>query len=271
MNIRPKSALNSTPSSITRQPTVKPVVGSKKIDMGAAANFGKMSPTVAGIHSPTHRDTPTSGEDDLIGNNGNDVGVVASIDTNNVIGVQQKVIGGKNSNNLLDDIFKTCPAANDKTLTSAAITSDDMDDFNPRAIESKQSQEFGDFTSAFDSGALPELPLTNIAAASTDEFADFSAFQGSSATNALSGLDNSSLTTATPANDSFDLFSGTSGTSAETAAIGALTTTDLLAGLGDLSIHQSMPMGKFIFFYIIYTVSKHHFCKGESIFPSCSI
>lgn len=242
MNIRPKSALNSTPSSITRQPTAKPVVGSKKIDMGAAANFGKMSPTAAGIHSPTHRDTPISGGDDLIGSNGNNEGSIASIDNNNLMGAQQKSVGGSNNNNLLDDIFKTCPAPNDKTLTSAAITSDDLDDFDPRAIESKQSQEFGDFTSAFDSGALPELPSTNIAAASTDEFADFSAFQGSSGANTLSGLDNSLLTTATPANDSFDLFSGTSATIAETVAPGASTTTDLLAGLGDLSIHQSMPM-----------------------------
>ncbi|XP_011186009.2 telomere length regulation protein TEL2 homolog isoform X1 [Zeugodacus cucurbitae] len=242
MNIRPKSALNSTPSSITRQPTAKPVVGSKKIDMGAAANFGKMSPTAAGIHSPTHRDTPISGGDDLIGSNGNNEGSIASIDNNNLMGAQQKSGGGSNNNNLLDDIFKTCPAPNDKTLTSAAITSDDLDDFDPRAIESKQSQEFGDFTSAFDSGALPELPSTNIAAASTDEFADFSAFQGSSGANTLSGLDNSLLTTATPANDSFDLFSGTSATIAETVAPGASTTTDLLAGLGDLSIHQSMPM-----------------------------
>ncbi|XP_014088149.3 clathrin interactor 1 isoform X3 [Bactrocera oleae] len=241
MNIRQKSALNNTPSSNTRQPTAKPVVGSKKIDMGAAANFGKMSPNAAGIHSPTHRDTPISGGDDLIGSNGNDGGDVGSIDNNNLIGVQQNIIGGNNNNNLLDDIFKTCPAPNDKTLTSAAITSDDLDDFNPRAIESKQAQEFGDFTSAFDSGSLPELPTTNIAGAS-DEFADFSAFQGSLASNTLRALDNSLLTTATPANDSFDLFSGTSATSAESATTGASTTTDLLAGLGDLSIHQSMPM-----------------------------
>ncbi|XP_050317717.1 uncharacterized protein LOC126751470 isoform X1 [Bactrocera neohumeralis] len=241
MNIRPKSALNNTPSSNARQPAAKPVVGSKKIDMGAAANFGKMSPSAAGIHSPTHRDTPISGGDDLIGSNGNEEGGVGSIDNNNILGVQQKVISGNNNNNLLDDIFKTCPAPNDKTLTSAAITTDDLDDFNPRAIESKQSQEFGDFTSAFDSGALPELPTTNIVGVS-DEFADFSSFQGSSASNTHRVLDNSSLTTATPANDSFDLFSGTSATSAESATTGASTTTDLLAGLGDLSIHQSMPM-----------------------------
>lgn len=241
MNIRPKSALNNTPSSNVRQPAAKPVVGSKKIDMGAAANFGKMSPSAAGIHSPTHRDTPISGGDDLIGSNGNEGGGVGSIDNNNLLGVQQKVISSNNNNNLLDDIFKTCPAPNDKTLTSAAITSDDLDDFNPRAIESKQSQEFGDFTSAFDSGALPELPTTNTVGAS-DEFADFSSFQGSSASSTHRVLDNSLLTAATPANESFDLFSGTSATSAESATTGASTTTDLLAGLGDLSIHQSMPM-----------------------------
>ncbi|XP_054747386.1 clathrin interactor 1 isoform X2 [Anastrepha obliqua] len=224
MNIRPKSASSSTASSITKQTAAKPPVGSKKIDMGAAANFGKMSPSAAGIHSPTHRDTPIGGGDDLIGGSG--VGSGASVLNNNLSSVQQQSNSNNNNNTLIDDIFKTCAAPNDKTLTSAALAADDFDDFNPRAIEAKQSQEFGDFSSAFGSGAVPEPPSANIAAASTDEFADFSAFQGSATSNSLSGIDNNLLTTAAPTNESFDLFRA----------------TDLLAGLGDLSIHQSMPM-----------------------------
>uniref|UniRef100_W8BJ08 Clathrin interactor 1 n=1 Tax=Ceratitis capitata TaxID=7213 RepID=W8BJ08_CERCA len=240
MNIRPKSATNSSTSSITRQPAAKPPMGSKRIDMGAAANFGKMSPSAAGIHSPTHRDTPVGGGDDLIGGNSSVGGnSTASLANNNLIGEQPQSNISNTNNNLIDDIFKTCAAPNDKTLTSAAVTADDLDDFNPRAIESKHSQEFGDFTSAFGSSALPELPSANIAAAATDEFADFSAFQGSTTSNTLSGLDNKLLTTATPANESFDLFSSSS-TAAPTAS--AASGTDLLAGLGDLSIHQSMPM-----------------------------
>ncbi|CAD6994506.1 unnamed protein product [Ceratitis capitata] len=242
MNIRPKSATNSSTSSITRQPAAKPPMGSKRIDMGAAANFGKMSPSAAGIHSPTHRDTPVGGGDDLIGGNSSVGGnSTASLANNNLIGEQPQSNISNTNNNLIDDIFKTCAAPNDKTLTSAAVTADDLDDFNPRAIESKHSQEFGDFTSAFGSSALPELPSANIAAAATDEFADFSAFQGSTTSNTLSGLDNKLLTTATPANESFDLFSSSS-TAAPTAS--AASGTDLLAGLGDLSIHQSMPMAE---------------------------
>ncbi|XP_017472574.1 PREDICTED: uncharacterized protein LOC108363658 isoform X1 [Rhagoletis zephyria] len=246
MNLRPKSATSSTTSSITRQPAAKPAVGAKKIDMGAAANFGKMSPSAAGIHSPTHRDTPIGNGDDLIGgSSGGGVGSGASSINNNLTNVQQHSNSSNNNNNsLIDDIFKTCAVPNDKTLTSAAVTPDDLDDFNPRAIESKQSQEFGDFTSAFGSAAVPELPSANIASASTDEFADFSAFQGSTTSNISSGVDNNLLTTATPANESFDLFSGSTTTVSTTAASGASTATDLLAGLGDLSIHQSMPMAE---------------------------
>ncbi|XP_067618031.1 telomere length regulation protein TEL2 homolog [Eurosta solidaginis] len=257
MNIRPKSATTNptvVPNIAARQQqTSKPSVGTKKIDMGAAAHFGKMSPSAAGIHSPTHRDTPVGGGgEDLIGSNincGNGCGVTeANINNNLAADVKLKSSSNNNNNNLIDDLFKTCAVPNDKTLTSAAVTADDLDDFNPRA-ETKQSQEFVDFTSAFGgsgsgNGVVPELPSANIgAAASNDEFADFSAFQGSAtAHTSLSGLDNNLLTTATPANESFDLFN--SATASLPTTTGASTATDLLAGLGDLSIHQSMPMAE---------------------------
>ncbi|KAL7730524.1 hypothetical protein ACLKA6_000525 [Drosophila palustris] len=134
------------------------------------------------------------------------------------------------------------PTHREKTLNSAALAADDDDDFNPRAGDAPPApsvQEFGDFSSAFGSESAA-APSTGILPppASNDEFADFAAFQGHSTTAPLQ-LDNQLLTTATPANDAFDIFNST--TAAGTGT-GASTATDLLAGLGDLSIHQSMPM-----------------------------
>ncbi|XP_034485020.1 uncharacterized protein LOC117789923 isoform X1 [Drosophila innubila] len=243
MNIRTKavgSPVSKQPtSSLTASSSVsgsKTASTQKKINLGAAANFGK-TPNAAGIHSPTHRDTPTNNQVDLMGDN--------SINNNK-----------SNNNDLLDDLFKTCSpspppqreqrqAHGEKTLNSAAIIADDDDDFNPRAGDAPPPpapavvQEFGDFAAAF--GGEPStgiIPAPN----SNDEFADFAAFQGSSSTTAATGqLDNQLLTTATPANDAFDLFNSTT-TTTTTGASGASTATDLLAGLGDLSIHQSMPM-----------------------------
>ncbi|KAM8702960.1 hypothetical protein ACLKA7_005323 [Drosophila subpalustris] len=237
MNIRTKavgSPVSKQPTSSSSAATAatataaSSVSGSKqksKINLGAAANFGKTA-NAAGIHSPTHRDTPTN-------NNNNN-----------------------NSNNdLLDDLFKTCSPSpplqqrqppGEKTLNSAALAADDDDDFNPRAGDAPPPpavQEFGDFSSAFGSESAA-APSTGILPAPNDEFADFAAFQGHSTTAPLQ-LDNQLLTTATPANDAFDIFNSTTatGTTAGTATgTSASTATDLLAGLGDLSIHQSMPM-----------------------------
>uniref|UniRef100_A0A1B0A7V3 ENTH domain-containing protein n=1 Tax=Glossina pallidipes TaxID=7398 RepID=A0A1B0A7V3_GLOPL len=239
MNIRPKSANASLGSGTsTKQPHPKIPVGSKKIDMGAAANFGKIpatTTTTAGIHSPTHRDTPTGTEsNDLIG--------YTTINNNNT---QQS---NSSNNNTVSELFKTCapPARTEATLNSAAVIDDDLDDFNPRAAESAQT-EFGDFAAAFGAAKSPttEPPSSGLSgsnASTTDDFADFSAFQSNSSsaadtqpnTGIVGGLDGNLLTTTTPANDAFDLFNSTNATST--------ATTDLLAGLGDLSIHQSMPM-----------------------------
>ncbi|KAH8326205.1 hypothetical protein KR067_003345, partial [Drosophila pandora] len=226
MNIRSKTVS----SPVSKQPapaTSKQPPSQKKIDLGAAANFGKPAPGgAAGIHSPTHRDTPTSV--DLMG-----AGSPASASKANNNNTQS------NSNDLLDDLFKTCSPTpqnqSEKTLNPGAVTDDD-DDFNPRGGDAGQ-QDFGDFASAF-GGSATEPPSTGLVPASNDEFADFTAFQGSATTS--TGLDANLLTTATPANDSFDLFN--SAPAAGTTSPGATTATDLLAGLGDLSIHQSMPM-----------------------------
>uniref|UniRef100_A0A1A9WNM1 ENTH domain-containing protein n=1 Tax=Glossina brevipalpis TaxID=37001 RepID=A0A1A9WNM1_9MUSC len=250
MSIRPKSANASIGGSgtVTKQPHPKIPVGSKKIDMGAAANFGKTpATTTAGIHSPTHRDTPTAESNDLIGytviNNNNNNTQQSNSNSNN---------NNNNNNNTVSELFKTCAPSvrSETTLNSAAVIEDDLDDFNPRAAESAQT-EFGDFAAAFgaaNSATTNEPPSAGLSgsnANTTDDFADFSAFQSNSSsaagahqsnTGIIGGLDGNLLTTTTPANDAFDLFNSTNATST--------TATDLLAGLGDLSIHQSMPMAK---------------------------
>uniref|UniRef100_A0A1I8N0I9 ENTH domain-containing protein n=1 Tax=Musca domestica TaxID=7370 RepID=A0A1I8N0I9_MUSDO len=251
MNIRPaKSSSSNAPTTVgpvTKQPqnkTTPAVGGAKKIDMGAAANFGK----TAGIHSPTHRDTPAeSNNDDLIGyspiNNNISLGI-SDLESNSTITA---------NNNNLSNLFPTCSPKSEKTLNCAAVIGDDLDDFNPRAAEQQQHSEFGDFASAF-GGNGAEPPSTALATAASssiggnDDFADFSAFQGSTTTATTNtipgGLEGNLLTTATPANDAFDLFNATTtANSNHTTSMSAATTaTDLLAGLGDLSIHQSMPM-----------------------------
>ncbi|XP_017035759.1 telomere length regulation protein TEL2 homolog isoform X1 [Drosophila kikkawai] len=225
MNIRSKAVSSPVSKQPTSSAATKPAASQKKIDLGAAASFGKPAPGgAAGIHSPTHRDTPTSV--DLMG--------ASSPATSKANNNTQS-----NSNDLLDDLFKTCSPSptQEKNLNSAAVIVDDDDDFNPRAGDGGQ-QEFGDFASAFggsSAGPASEPPSTGLIPATNDEFADFAAFQGS--TTSTSALDGTMLQTATPANDSFDLFNA-----APTTTASATTATDLLAGLGDLSIHQSMPM-----------------------------
>ncbi|KAH8409713.1 hypothetical protein KR222_002438, partial [Zaprionus bogoriensis] len=228
MNIRPKTVS----SPVSKQPSSG--VAQKKINLGAAANFGK-APSGVGIHSPTHRDTPNTNSVDLMGgssiNNNNNSS--SSSGSNNIGNSRNKSNNtASNNNDLLDDIFKTCGPTPEKTLNSAAVIVDDDDDFNPRAGDAASTQEFGDFAAAF-GGSSVSPPSTGLATAGNDEFADFAAFQSSSS----SGLDGQLLATATPANDAFDLFNSPA---APVAA--APTATDLLAGLGDLSIHQSMPM-----------------------------
>lgn len=230
MNIRSKTVS----SPVSKQPTA---ATQKKINLGAAANFGK-TPNAAGIHSPTHRDTPstTNNTVDLMG---------GASPTNNNNSKNKSNNTSSNNNDLLDDIFKTCAPTPEKTLNSAAVIVDDDDDFNPRAGDSAPAtQEFGDFAAAFGVGHAggPSPPSTGILPAATtadnDEFADFAAFESSSSTALADQL----VAMPTPASDSFDLFNSP----ATPAATAAPTATDLLAGLGDLSIHQSMPMGKHV-------------------------
>ncbi|XP_069362920.1 telomere length regulation protein TEL2 homolog isoform X1 [Maniola hyperantus] len=119
----------------------KPATPIKKIDLGAAASYGKVAPS-----------TPTSTP-------------VTAPPTNK-------------SQELLDDLFKTCPAPSPtpsagNTNTSGNTTGGALleDDFDPRAGEPKPEPEFGDFTNAF--GAPQEAPVGS--------FADFSAFDNNNA------------------------------------------------------------------------------------------
>ena len=109
----------------------------KKIDMGAALNYGKASDL--GINSPTHRNTHNA---DLFGDEP----------------VASKASASKNSNDIIEDIF------------SSAASSDPIDDFDPRSGE--VTADFGDFNSAFGSNAAPTKAPA--AAPVVSEFADFS-------------------------------------------------------------------------------------------------
>lgn len=136
--------------SISVKTSVKPLSAAtsatraaKKIDMGAALNYGKASDL--GINSPTHRNTHN---ENLFG----DEPVVF------------KASASKGNNDIIEDIF------------SSAASSDPIDDFNPRAGE-PAAPDFGDFTSAFGSTAAP-VTVAPVAS----EFADFSsAFTAQSA------------------------------------------------------------------------------------------
>lgn len=130
--------------------------------MGAALNFGRSE---LGINSPTHRNTHA--EEDLFGTA--DVLASSSAPTTAAAG----------QNDLLDDIFKTCSPTGDPAVPGAQIDDDDF--FNPR---DEESQEFGNFASAFgtESGAVTALPsqsavvpvAATVPPAKRDEFADFS-------------------------------------------------------------------------------------------------
>ncbi|XP_055677102.1 uncharacterized protein LOC129786246 [Lutzomyia longipalpis] len=128
-----------------QQPAAKP---SKKIDMGAAANFGK-NPEL-GINSPTHKSTH---DEDLFSPNNNTVAAAAK------------------NNDLLEDLFRTCPVAQSKGGSGGDSLTGAEDDFNPRG---EDNQEFGDFASAFGSESA-QPPSAAAAAKKEDEFADFSA------------------------------------------------------------------------------------------------
>uniref|UniRef100_A0A182UBC3 ENTH domain-containing protein n=1 Tax=Anopheles melas TaxID=34690 RepID=A0A182UBC3_9DIPT len=140
LNIKPTGSSATGSSLRSAQKTTK------KIDLGAASGFAKTAATASaasatpvnqfGINSPTHRNTHA---EEIVGT------------------------GGKQQD-IIDDLFKTCPTKSAST-TDALV---DEDDFNPRATE-----DFGDFESAF--GASTGKPVLTTATKG-DDFADFAAF-----------------------------------------------------------------------------------------------
>lgn len=138
-----------------------------------------------------------------------------------------------NSNNdILEDLFNTSP---DKKST--------VDDFNPRAEE---SQEFGDFTSAFASGLPTQKP--------TSEFADFgTAFVSSNINNEISVKDPlfdfpSTINSQYESISNLDLF----GNNSMSQSMSSSNHSDLLTDFGN--INSSINSGKlqFQYFHIFY-------------------
>ncbi|KAM3957259.1 LOW QUALITY PROTEIN: clathrin interactor lqfR [Aphomia sociella] len=164
----PDTAGRTLNISLKAAPAKKPSTPVKKIDLGAAASYGKSAPTPAptpvGARPPgPHRTTQ--------------------------------------SQELLDDLFKTCSAPTGSLVLE--------DDFDPRAEEPKlqvpkDSAEFGEFSAAF-----PAPP-----AVAGDEFADFSSAFTASApsvapTSPASNLDLlSELSTPMPAFSPMDALTG---------------------------------------------------------------
>ncbi|XP_059612311.1 telomere length regulation protein TEL2 homolog isoform X2 [Phlebotomus argentipes] len=143
VEVKKQSNPISVKSPTKQQPATKP---SKKIDMGAAANFGKSSEL--GINSPTHK---SSHDEDLFSPNNNTAAATKGGD-------------------LLEDLFRTCPPAQSKPTSVDSVSLGD--EFNPRADD---NQEFGDFASAFGGENAPKPAVVK----KEDEFADFSsAFLG---------------------------------------------------------------------------------------------
>lgn len=234
----PSESKKSTTINVTVNPksmattnvATKPAkITAKKIDMGAATNFGRDE---IGINSPTHRNTHA--EEDLFATN--NVIVTAPVAT---------TTAAANKADLLEDIFKTCSSTNDlpsETVSPQSNTNDDF--FNPREDE---SQEFGDFASAFGTGAST-VPATAVAQQAVpsvlpsvlpepkkNDFADFSAAFTSSSNQTLSNSND-------PANLLFAI--NTTPNAQITTSNSNQKVGDLLSDLDGLSLNVSAPTGK---------------------------
>lgn len=187
--------------------------------MGAALNFGRSE---LGINSPTHRNTHA--EEDLFGI----ADVVASSSASTT------AVGG--GNDLLEDVFKTCSPTGDPVASNAQVDDDDF--FNPR---DEESQEFGDFASAFGSTAgaaataLPPQPISVPvgALAKKDEFADFGSAFTSAPNPTISAVGNADI-----------LFASAPPLSNPIASNSISSGADLLSDLDGLNLGAPIPSGK---------------------------
>lgn len=240
VTVNPKS-LSTTVSNVgsTTKSAMKP---SKKIDMGAATNFGRDE---IGINSPTHRNTHA--EEDLFGS--------ANISASTA-----------NKTDLLDDIFKTCSTTNDTTINTGSIpTTKAVDDFfNPRGEE---TPEFGDFASAFGNSeqatTQPDKVIDGpVVETKKNDFADFgSAFD---ATQSSSNTNNS-------ANLLFSMNAMTPNAQITTSS-GNQKVGDLLSDLDGLSLDVPVPTGKLkiIIMFILSFVKSYSFFTQSAFISSLS-
>lgn len=198
----------------------------KKIDLGAASNYGKS--VDFGINSPTHRNTHN---EDLF------------VSEPEVV----KTRPAKTSNAIIEDIFASAEGGDD-------------DDFDPRAEE--KSQDFGDFESAFTGqqvASVNPVAFQQPAQSTSSEFADFSAFNAPTASMAAqaatassqSDIDNFLFSSPPPPQpssvappksflDGTDLFGNNVITSAFTSPPTSLTTgsgKDLLSDFDNLTLN----------------------------------
>lgn len=223
VTVNPKSLSTTSAPSLT----TKPAKVTKKIDMGAATNFGRDG---IGINSPTHRNTHA--EEDLFATSNTTITTTTTA----------------NKTDLLDDIFKTCATTNSSETDCVLPQSNNDDDFfNPR---DEESQEFGDFASAF--GATTQTPpppppqqqqqqptqpepLVESNDTKKNEFADFgSAFISSEQTTTSNSNDPANL-----------LFAINSTPNAQTTTSNSNPKVgDLLSDLDGLSLNVSVPTGK---------------------------
>lgn len=207
-----KTTVKPLAAAVPATSAASAIRGAKKIDMGAALNYGKSSDL--GINSPTHRNTHS---EDLFGDEP----------------VVKKIPASRSNNDIIEDIF------------SSSSSAPAIDDFDPRAEET--APDFGDFAAAFGSSNAPaKAPLAPPVA--TNEFADFSsAFSSSSKPDFSSAAApppvENFLFSAQPAPTqssnsllgSADLFGNSVITSAFTSPTGA--NKDLLSDFGELNLN----------------------------------
>lgn len=197
----------------TKQPLPKT---NKKIDMGAALNFGK---TDLGINSPTHRNTHA--EEDLFA-------------TDNIVTANNNGISRNHNNN--DDLFKACSTP---SPTNIKVDNHSDFEFNPREDE----PEFGDFASAFGDAAAVGAKQPIATAPIKDSFADFNVGFVTSPTNA--NLTNS-LFDAAP-QQSISLFGPSGGNSLSSLMSQPQSQTpsaDLLSDFGGLNMNSPALNGE---------------------------
>lgn len=206
-------------------------VTNKKIDMGAASNFGKKD---LGINSPTHRNTHA--EEDLFDSPSPPPPSSIMVNNNNRSNINNTI--NNNNNNHQDDLFKTCSNASSPTTTRT----DDFD-FNPREDEN----EFGDFASAF--GTTTKANSNLVKPVATSAFADFDvSFDTSLAAPTSVPLNANSTSSSLLFDAAPPLMFGGMQQQNSLAGLMSPQQADLLSDFGGLNMNSPALSGKFLVF-----------------------